>query len=125
MPLTKVIPISADRIRETLKTHGATVEFRKKDGSIRRMECLSYADIPDCTTKRTRASKADPDLIVAWEKDNGFRSFHAQSVVLFCPVARVASPKPEGRKKRDSFRIWLSGIDMPKRGRWFCPDMLA
>jgi len=92
--LVEVPFLSPDAIRETLANHAAIVKFTKKDGSIRVMECLSYADIPkDADTSRLPAIST-PDLVVVWEKNKGFRSFHARSVLSFTPILPKPEPKP-------------------------------
>jgi hypothetical protein len=95
----------ADEIRNILKTQRVSVSFYKADGTLRDMVCLSYAEILPNELPSGKSRSSPPTLVTVYEENNGFRSFHAQSVVSFTPMGSTLKTRSD--RSRLGFAEWL------------------
>jgi hypothetical protein len=101
----------ANEIRKVLETRRAMVSFRKMDGTLRDMVCLSYAEIseefPQYKLSSGKLRPRPPTLITVYEENNGFRSFYVQDVISFTPFGNDLRAHP-ARDSRPGFYEWLA-----------------
>lgn len=76
-----------EELKDLLKTTVVTVNFKKKDNTLRKMICtLNEEYLPDLnetieeTTKRTKSES--PDAIAVWDLEKqAWRSFRVDSII--------------------------------------------
>jgi hypothetical protein len=83
------MPITKDELKQLLKSTVLTVNFKKKDDTLRKMVCtlnedyLPEADeVNDSKPKRTKTESAD--AIAVWDLEKqSWRSFRVDSIINY------------------------------------------
>jgi hypothetical protein len=81
--------ITKDELKNILKTTVLTVNFKKKDDTLRKMICtLNEEYLPDVEiTDETKAKKSkteSPDAIAVWDLEKqAWRSFRVDSIINY------------------------------------------
>ena len=75
--------ITRESMISQLQENTCRVIFKKTNGEERDMVCTLMSDkVP--TTKSTKESKPNPDIVAAWDLDKeGWRSYRVENVVSF------------------------------------------
>ena len=73
-----------EQIREAARAGVITVQFTKKDGSLREMRCsLHEKYLPPLMGDAETTTKDNPDILAVWDIEvNGWRSFRIDSVLI-------------------------------------------
>ena len=77
-----------EQIREAARAGVISVQFTKKDGSLRDMRCsLQEKYLPKLMDDTEATMKDNPDVLAVWDIDvNGWRSFRIDSVLIMEPA---------------------------------------
>ena len=77
-----------EQIREAARAGIINVQFTKKDGSLREMQCsLQEQYLPPLMGDSETTTKDNPDVLAVWDIDvKGWRSFRIDSVLIMEPV---------------------------------------
>ena len=76
-----------EQIREAARAGVISVQFTKKDGSLRDMRCsLQEKYLPKLMDDTEATMKDNPDVLAVWDLDvKGWRSFRIDSVLIMEP----------------------------------------
>jgi hypothetical protein len=77
-----------DAIREAARAGVISVQFTKKDGSLREMRCsLQEQYLPPLMGDAETTTKDNPDVLAVWDIEvKGWRSFRIDSVLIMEPI---------------------------------------